>query len=584
MESVFMKKKKLLDFVFASDTESDSDTGFKVVVKKKKKKEKESIPNVSIPKKKNKDKKQMEVTKEKTSIKKQKKLSKDPTKKVQLLPHQIDHYNRIQKLFDSGEQFYIDCSLMGAGKTYLAAYFAQQYNLPLFVICPKSMINTWERVSEEYSIPLEFITTYQSLRGTKNKLSHDYLTRIDTSEMVVSKKGNEKIISHTLFDATEKFKQLADKGIFLICDEIQYLKNTTSQAEAAIALTKAIFPNTSSKMAFLSATPFDKQESAVNVIRLANIVRKKELFTSEAFGRNFQLTGFKELQKKCEEVNPDATYSIIQKRNISGKTIKGICFDLYVMILKPKFVSIMQRPIINAKCDTKNGIYKLTAQQTIEMKNAVADLVDSARYSEKKDSIMDGPMNMGGVTKAMQQIEYLKLPIIKRLVRQKLSESENNKVIVYVNYNQTIDSLMQKFQKYTPLKLNGQSSIQDRKSIVTKFQKASSGYRLLIGNTKVGGIGIDLHDTNGGFPRTMFIVPTFAIMDLHQACGRVYRQGTVSDSTIRFIYTKCKELNVINALARKTEVLKNVATDEKSDVKFPGEYLIENESSDSDSD
>ena len=107
---------------------------------------------------------------------------------INLLDHQIDHVQKIDEIYKH-DNFYLDCSVMGSGKTYVALHFAKKYNLSLFVICPKSMINTWRTTADTFKIPIIDVITYQSLRGRNKKsteyytLSHPYLERMEGFEM-----------------------------------------------------------------------------------------------------------------------------------------------------------------------------------------------------------------------------------------------------------------------------------------------------------------------------------------------------------------------------------------------------------------
>ena len=520
------------------------------------------------------------IPKKKGSKKGSKKESKKEVKKIELLPHQIQHFHKISKLFEQGHKFYIDCSLMGAGKTYIALYLAKLYKLPICVVCPKSMINTWESTSKEYGIKLLFIDTYQRFRGTKKKLNHEYLRRKEVTITTTAKTGTVKSVTTPVFRYTKLFRKLVEKGVLIILDEIQYTKNKTAQAMSCAALTQAVYdvsqknPENKSKMAFLSATPFDKPECVENILRLTNMIRSPTLFTSEAFGRNFELTGLAELRTHCRKIDSYTTKRVFDKHYyITARNVHDICYSLYVHVVKPKYVSIMKAPEIRSEFDAKNGHYTFaTPEKLVEMDKAIADLMTACRYRKDTQTIGQGPMNMGGITTAMKQIETLKLELVIRLVRQKLQAHPNNKVIAYVSYTDSLNTLQKVFREYNPLYLNGSTDTPTRKLITEAFQSHCSTHRLLIGNLRVGGIGIDLHDTQGNYSRYMYIIPTFSVLDLHQASGRIYRSGTKSKATVRFVYSQLDELKVINALARKTTVLRNIATDANSTVLFPGEY------------
>ena len=74
-------------------------------------------------------------------------------------------------------------------------------------------------------------------------------------------------------------------------------------------------------------------------------------------------------------------------------------------------------------------------------------------------------------------------------------------------------------------------------SIVDEFQHNPDKH-VLIGNCKVIALGYSLDDQVGSAPRFLFYFPDFNIDDTHQVGGRIYRQGTKSNATIRMLYAK----------------------------------------------
>jgi len=207
-----------------------------------------------------------------------------------------------------------------------------------------------------------------------------------------------------------------------------------------------------------------------------------------------------------------------------------------------------------------NGHYNLSSEKSNEMESVLNSFAVVFEEEERK-------MRMQKISKFMMDLERIKLEILIRLTREQLKKK--GKVVVYVNYYNSIKKLKKEFKNYNPLILNGKTKGLERKEIMDKFQEHNNDHRLLIGNTKVGGIGINLHDTHGDFPRTMFIIPTYSILDMHQATGRIYRQGTKSNAKIYFIYSTFHEKSIINAIAKKTKVLKNITSEE---LLYPDDY------------
>lgn len=61
----------------------------------------------------------------------------------------------------------IDTSEVGTGKTVVAAHLAKRLSVPVAVICPKSVIPSWERELKEVGISPLFVYNYEAIRRGK---------------------------------------------------------------------------------------------------------------------------------------------------------------------------------------------------------------------------------------------------------------------------------------------------------------------------------------------------------------------------------------------------------------------------------
>lgn len=482
---------------------------------------------------------------------------------IELYEYQKPHCEKIIRSLKTRKS-YIDCSTMGTGKTVMALYIAKKLKLDIYVICPVSMKEVWKETAERYKIKIIDIISYQTLRGVKNKkISHNYLTRRDYKDI---KNGRDTDI--TKYEITEKMKKIINDGIFCIFDEIQNVKNKTAQAKACTTITTNIKGR--SRIALLSATPIDKMEQIGNIYKMMGIIKTdEELTTSESFGREFEYSGLQKIINIAKQINIKETIKIINENGINTKTANKIAYEILTKIMKNEYINIAIKPKTETiKNDIKDGEYNLSEKYMKKIKEGIDLIHLSVVMKNNKIEKID---DISGVMKGMHKIEEAKIKIITRLVREKMNE-RRRKVIIYVNYKDSIETLKEKLSEYKILIMDGSTKQKDRMKITNQFNYPNSKYRILIANMRVGGTGISLHDTDGRYPRTMYIVPTYSIMDLHQATGRVNRAGTKSQPEIRFIYSKMKESSLINALARKKEILKESSTKEGQDIIFPGEY------------
>ena len=464
---------------------------------------------------------------------------------------------------------YIDGSVMGAGKTYVSCAIAQRYNLSLLVICPVTVTSVWQNVAGSYGIPVVDIIGFEKLRSTKNhQPSHGLLTRFDAPSVP----GGVK--TKTSFSVTPYFLEWVDAGILLVIDECQRIKNDTDQNRACKTLTATICDRTSpSRFGLLSGSPFDKEEHAINVMRVMGFVREDKMYDYNRTTKKYELTGALRLISVCNLYDPEITDTLARAKIKTASDVTHLCYQLFLQILKPRMMSAMPSPVIDVVMQAINGYYDLEEYDASRLVLGIRMLKAAARYNDATGRVNLSDVNLGAITNALMVIEKSKLPILVRKAPQTLNAGPG-KVILYVSYTSSIEYLASELQDFAPLVLHGKVSQKKRNEVIEKFRDDPNS-RLLIANIKVGGVGISLHDTVGDQPRTTFLIPNYSVIDLHQAAYRTYRMGTKSEVKINFVYgnVSLKESSILDALARKTAVLKdNLDQQVEERVLFPGDY------------
>jgi hypothetical protein len=110
------------------------------------------------------------------------------------------------------------------------------------------------------------------------------------------------------------------------------------------------------------------------------------------------------------------------------------------------------------------------------------------------------------------------------------------------------------------------------------FQEANTKTRVIIAKPTAFGVGINLDDRDGNFPRHTFINPSFHFDKIHQAAGRTYRCTTKSNVRCTLCYVKnTEESNIIDALRRKTDVTKDIVIFEDEVTLNEGDEDMEEE-------
>lgn len=131
--------------------------------------------------------------------------------------------------------------------------------------------------------------------------------------------------------------------------------------------------------------------------------------------------------------------------------------------------------------------------------------------------------------------------------------SKDVKLIVCLRFSEHFSRLKSLFPN--ALVLNGSTDMRERKLIIKKFQTSSWKNKLILLSAAVGGIGIDLDDQTGGYPRVILTLPLF-ISEYVQLIGRVQRRSSYSDAQSFVLQPKQTNTYFIHQLGIKSTVLK----------------------------
>lgn len=516
---------------------------------------------------------------------------------IQLLPSQQAHFERIDNIVKIWHAW-IDTSPTGSGKTLITLKMAQKYQLQIFLVAPPTVIPNWYNESQKYNIPILFSISYDKLKTCH----HPYLEKLE---------GTKE------FRATSEFRKLLHEknGILLIFDEFQMAKNwMTSRTRACHALVLQLIQEnqryssptsitssqseekiTNSRIAVISALPGDKEEHITSLYQLSGIITYPFLYYYDRSQGIYQETGMEEIKNFCHHFcREDYQYYLPQIPLTTKKTAGSVALNLYDRFVK-KIVSSSMSKLrvfshvegnsleVNANeiiPDAKNGYYILLPKD-LERLNEGQMLLRMAHHirsnAHQQLEMLEGEAPLiGKCQTALIMMESAKINTLARLSRQNLLNNPHNKVIVYLNYIANIEKLSLLLQDFHPQVLYGETKLNHRTELVNKFNQPNDELRILICGITIGGLGINLHDTNGNYPRTSFIVPSYYFSRCHQAAGRIFRQGVKSQPVIRYVYAKQVqvETKILDLIIRKGQVGKKMISDEESNL-FPGDYPVE---------
>ena len=150
-----------------------------------------------------------------------------------LLPTQIGHVEKLQTILEDNS-FALDFSSLGSGKTYTGSHIALQLGFQnVVVICPVLVQSKWKEMQERYNVPVQENLSFCGVRSVKNKQpKHGLLNRQDYT-VEIDQDSSKRYMDKTDFTPTPKLLQMIDVGLLLIIDEMQHLKNVTSNSQLA---------------------------------------------------------------------------------------------------------------------------------------------------------------------------------------------------------------------------------------------------------------------------------------------------------------------------------------------------------------
>lgn len=524
---------------------------------------------------------------------------------IQLLESQLGHQTRITDMM-TRRKFVLDFSMLGAGKTYTSSKQAlDQKFAHVIVVCPVSVQSKWKMMSTVHGVPIKSLLSQQSLRSQKHKQpSHGLLTRRDFTTRQLKPRHVETDfdpwieIEKVEFKPSEKQLRMLNEGLLLIVDEIQNIKNVSGQFLAAQAMLKPILdgnaPDAKSRVILLSGSPIDRTQQSHNLFRALNIQKSDILARFNFQQQRMDWVGLQEIHDQCHALDPAATDAIQRpsSRDTSDTALIPYVQRLFQNVLKKHCSSTMLPPPIPVKVLKRNAFYPQRDVEGVEViKRGIKFLKEAVSFNEGTGQVGFGSnaaQTMTGITRGLQVIETGKINLFRDVAIEALDGHPQQKVVIAVNFTETINDLKKIFEDlgHSVLVLNGSVSSDGRARVMNQFQTPSTEHRILLANQSVISTGIDLDDKHGSFPRICFVSPNQSTITAFQLGHRFHRADTKSDSAVHFVQAKnfgghawthplqeTIEVRVLNSLAAKGAIMKETTPEQLSvGVVFPSDH------------
>ena len=485
---------------------------------------------------------------------------------------QAAHYTQCKRMVEL-YGLYLDQSVMGSGKTYVALALAQSLGLSLLVVGPKSSLGMWEEKAKEYHVPVLTTLSFQSLTGMgKGQPKHGMLVKNREKD-----DNGDETTSYTP-NPTWVEQCKATQGLLLVVDEAHNCKNPGNKEKAVAALVKAVreahVGGAKAYYALLSASLMDKDHMCIQFLRVLGFYTKRSLMDNLRGTR----PGYDEIVQHCRAVAPQATQgrafasSAIQ---VAPAVLHENVYHLFTQAVLPALSSSMPDPVLPSKMS--NVYYKvLNPTLVARLQKSQAGLAQAVRFDPTQQTVRMDSSSIAAVNRACMDHEWALAEVAVREAWAWLEKVPTGKVIVFTNYKQTLYFVHHHLEKagVKAVKYEGKMTTGQRVVAVRAFQEDDST-RAFVSNLSCGGVSISLHDVLAPRPRLVLIFPTYKILDVYQATGRAVRRGMRTEADVRMIYSADYPLlHMFNALAKKTGVLKEVnkGATEQTRRKYPGEF------------
>lgn len=442
-----------------------------------------------------------------------------------LYDYQRPHFNKLlssHKLYRVG----VDTSTTGSGKTIVSIKLAQRLNLPIFIVCPKTLIGKWRTECDMNMYkPIDIVSSdnfkLESCKYTKITYASERSSEIKNVEMTAD---------------------MPRTPIMLVIDECHLGKNSSRRSIAMAAVAHHVRMH-GGCVHIMSATMADRDNHANYIFNLLGVSTTRN-------GSHYSVAGLRDIRDFIEQVAARNGLEVPRTNDPKTLFITGATVIRSNMYFK------------SAQQDAKNMFFNVDEDDALRINQELTSAL----------SLLQSEPGFFQITRHLRNIELLKCGVFERATRRTLERNKNVKVLIFLNFKDSITKLAQLLSAYNPLVLNGDVESKKRDDVVNRFNRPDLSYRVLIANPEVGGTGYDLDDKDGDFPRVSFISPSYKTTIMVQTIGRTCRATTKSLSVIRMLYvTNCKtELSLLDAMAQKTETIREFSNNHH--IIYPSQY------------
>jgi len=443
-----------------------------------------------------------------------------------ILKYQKNHILRLIRILVQ-KSIALDGSDTGVGKTYIAIAICVEMGRRPIIVCPKTLIYNWISVCEFFGVKPYDVVNYETIRNGKSYADSNFTSRVTSPFISVNEHDPEN-------KTQDMFEWSLPDDAMLIFDEAHRCKSTnTDNGKLLISTKQAIYQKIPVLLA--SATISQKATDMRVPFYLFDIIPSVRRFnayvkTLEAKHPQYRVHKYKYDSKEKYKNAKERAISIIINAEIKDHTSR-----IRIKDIGEKFPQ-----------------NQLSAQQfTADSAEVISDAYSEIQVlmDELKQKGERHTHHLARIQKLKQMIELRKIPIF--LEQAQLHLDNGKSVIIFVNFLDTLHLLASKL--HINCQIYGDQTLKERTEAIRLFQ--SNQERIIICQIRAGGVGINLNDTDGNYPRAVLVNYPDSGSDLLQALGRAVRAGTKSPVLQRIIFVANVEYEktVMQNINRKLE-------------------------------
>lgn len=422
----------------------------------------------------------------------------------------LEHQKEAIKLLIENKKFIL-ADDMGLGKTTSTIIAALETGVKkILIICPASLKINWQREILNYTERSSYI-----VEGKKWE---------DADFVIV----NYDIIKN-FYDLKEKENSLISNSKFdlVIIDEAHYIQNTQAQR------TKLIndFVKKIDRLWLLTGTPITSRP--INYFNLLNLIESPVALNWVAYVKRY-CNGyqFKAGNRRVWNVTGAANLEELRDRTskLVLRRLKENVLDLPDKIITPIYLRL------------KSKLYE-------EVMGEYYDWYDKSGESTSLT------LQFTKLTKVRQIIADEKIQSTIELCENMLEQDK--KVIIFTNFTNSLNLLMEKFGKLA-VKVDGSCSKIQRQNAVDEFQN-NEKIKVFVGNIKAAGVGLTLTAAEAVIMNDLSFLPS----DHAQAEDRAYRYGQKNNVLVYYpIFDNTVEGIIYDILDKKKKIIGTVMGDD----------------------